>query len=213
MRPSADHRSSQRIPFSQKVRVVSAGRMVAYAAAINIGMGGVLLGSTSPLAVGSLCKVAIPIPGGEGVKRIVAEGTVVRGGDGGTAVQFLRAIEPTRFNTLFSEPAKTSQGSLLDAYRAYFQVSRTSDLADCEKLLGVSKRTFRATFYTTFLSCITLAVLPVWLAPHGLLVAPNWLKVTLSFAYGSVWLLVIQPGIDLSVFHILRNRQASPRGN
>jgi hypothetical protein len=183
--------------------------MVAYAMVINIGMGGILLGSTSPLPVGSQCKVAIPVPGGEGAKRIVAEGVVVRGDDGGTAVQFLKVLEPSRFNSLFHAPSVATHNSLLSAYQAYFQVSRHKDLADCEKVLGVSKQVFRTTFYISFVSCISLAILSVWLLRASLPAAPNWVKVLLSFGYGAIWLGAIQPSIDLTVFHFLKTRHGS----
>lgn len=209
MSPNTDQRTSKRIPFSQEVRVVSAGRMVAYAMVINIGMGGILLGATSPIPVGSQCKVAIPLPNGEGAKRIVAEGIVVRGDDGGTAVQFLKVLEPSRFNSLFSSPAAVAHRSILAAYRAYFQVSRNKDLADCEKILGVSKQAFRTTFYISFVSCISLAILSVWLLRASLPASPNWVKVFLSFGYGAIWLGAIQPSIDLTVFHFLKARHGS----
>jgi hypothetical protein len=183
--------------------------MVAYAMVINIGMGGVLLGSAARLPVGSQCKVAIPIPDGEGAKRIVAEGIVVRGDDGGTAVQFLKILEPNRFDSLFRTSLGPTHGSLLNAYQAYFQVSRHKDLADCEKVLGVSKQTFRTTFYISFFSCISLAILSVWLLRASIPAAPNWVKVLLSFGYGGVWLGAIQPSIDLTVFHFLRTRHGS----
>lgn len=209
MSPHSDQRTFERIPFTQKVKVVSAGRMVAYAMVINIGMGGILLGSTSPLPVGSSCKVAIPVPSAEGLKRIVAEGMVVRADDGGTAVQFSKAIEPSRFNTLFQEATAPSLRSPLASYLAYFQVSRSQDLANCEKLLGVSKKAFRTTFYITFSSCISLAILPVWIYRALIPAYPNWVKVVLCFGYGIIWLALIQPFLDLTVFHFLKARQSS----
>ncbi|GLH72642.1 hypothetical protein GETHLI_11440 [Geothrix limicola] len=209
MTSSADQRAYERLPFSQKVRVVSAGRVAAYAMVINIGMGGILLGSTSPLPVGSQCKVAIPVPDGGGIKRIVAEGTVVRGDSGGTAVKFAQAIEPSRFEALFRSAPVSTHSSLLAGYLAYFEVSRDKDLANCEKLLGVSKRAFRTTFYITFCSCISLAILPVWLLRSLIPAYPNWIKIALCFGYGAIWLAVIQPSIDLSVFHFLKHRRSS----
>ena len=207
MSPMNDQRASKRVPFRQQVKVVSVGRMVAYAMATNIGMGGVLL-SASPLPVGSQCQVAIPVPGGSELERIVAEGTVVRNDASGTAVRFTKTLESSRFDHLL-QPAGTPFGSLLASYRAYFQVSRHQDLADCERLLGVSKRTFRTTFYISFVSCISVAVLSVWLLRSSIPAAPNWIKIALSFVYGAVWLGLIQPTIDLTVFHFLRHRPHS----
>ncbi len=210
MNSIVNQRNFERIPFNQKVRVITAGRMVAYAMVINIGMGGILLGSTSPLPVGSQCKITIPVPGGDAIKRIITEGIVVRGDDGGTAVKFTKPIEPSRFEALFREPVGIAQGSLFSSYLAYFQVSRNKDLADCEKLLGVSKQTFRTTFYISFASCISVSILAVWLARTSLPAYPNWVKVVLCFVYGTIWLAVVQPSIDLTVFRILRSRQ-TPR--
>jgi hypothetical protein len=209
MGTTADHRIYQRIPFTQKVKVVAMGRVVAYAVAINIGLGGVLL-SAAPLAVGSQCRLTIPVPDGEGIKRILTEGTVVRSDAGGTAVQFAKALESDSFAYLFRESSRISFGSILSGYQAYFRVSRNQDLADCERLLGVSKRTFRTSFYISFFSCISLAVLSVWLLRNSIPAAPNWVKVMFSFFYGAIWLTIIQPAIDLTVFRILRHRHATP---
>lgn len=208
MNASANKRTSERIPFSQKVNVVTMSRMAAYAMAINIGMGGVLLRSATNLPVGSQCRLTVPVPGGDGTKPFVAEGTVIRSDADGTAVQFLNTIDQARFYTLF-QPVAGTQGSILASYQAYFRVSRNQNLADCEKLLGVSKRTFRTTFYISFVSCISLAVLSVWLFRNSIPASPNWVKVLFSFGYGALWLVIIQPTIDLTAFRFLRQRQSS----
>jgi len=209
---STDQRTFERIPFGQKVKVVSMGRMVAYAMAINLGMGGVLLKAASPLPVGRKLRLDIPAPGGEGIKRIVTEGTVIRSDMEGTAIQFLSPLELSRFHNLQGRIAESSGHTILAAYQAYFQVSRNQDLADCEKLLGVSKQTFRTTFYITFISCISLSILPVWIYQGSIPAYPNWVKVVLSFVYGAIWLAIIQPSVDLTVFHFLRHRQPSRPG-
>ncbi|MBP1771054.1 MAG: type pilus assembly PilZ [Holophagaceae bacterium] len=203
-----DQRTHERIPFSQKVKVISMGRIAAYTVAINIGMGGVLLRSATNLPVGTQCRVAIPVPDGDGTHPLLAEGLVVRSDEGGTAVKFLSLIEQTSFHSLASHAEGTLLRSILGSYQAYFQVSRNQDLADCEKLLGVTKRQFRTTFYITFFSCISLAILSVWLYRPSMPAAPNWLKIVLSFAYGTVWLGAIQPTLDLTVFRFLRLRRA-----
>lgn len=203
-----DQRTHERIPFSQKVKVVSMGRIAAYTVAINIGMGGVLLRSATNLPVGTQCRVAIPVPDGDGTRPLLAEGLVVRSDEGGTAVKFLSLIEQTSFHSLAAQAEGSLLRSILGSYQAYFQVSRNQDLADCEKLLGVTKRQFRTTFYITFFSCISLAILSVWLYRPSMPAAPNWLKIVLSFAYGTVWLGAIQPTIDLTVFRVLRLRRA-----
>jgi heme/copper-type cytochrome/quinol oxidase subunit 4 len=209
MSTSRDQRTFERIPFSKKVKVVSMGRMAAYAMAINIGMGGVLLQSAAPLPVGSQCQVAIPIYAGERIKHMMAEGTVVRSDAGGTAVKFVRTIDSSSFDTLFQRAVGTYHSSILASYKAYFQVSRNQDLADCKKLLGVSKRTYRTTFCISFISCISLAILPVWLYQSSISVFPSWVKVALSFSYGAIWLAIIQPTIDLTAFYFLKEHSSS----
>lgn len=204
-----NHRTYERIPIDRKVKVFSMGRMVAYTMAINIGMGGVLLRASSQLPVGSQCRVAIPVPDGEGTRPIEAEGTVVRTDGGVIAVQFLRTIERGSFDALSHQTLGATYGSILDGYKAYFRVSRNADLADCEKVLGVSKQTFKTSFYISFISCISLSILGVWIFRNSIPAYPNWVKVILSFVYGAIWLAVIQPAIDLTVFRVLRHRHAS----
>ncbi len=209
MTEPSDKRTFERIPFSQKVKVVSMGRMVAYAMAINLGMGGVLLKSASPLPVGRKFRLAIPVTGPEGVKRILAEGTVVRSDPEGTAIQFSNPLELAGIDNLLGQASGMPGHTILAGYQAYFRVSRNQDLAECERLLGVSKRTFRTTFYITFLSCISLSILPVWLFQSSIPAYPNWIKIVLSFVYGGIWLAVIQPTLDLTVFHFLRHRAST----
>jgi hypothetical protein len=208
MSGSRNQRTFQRIPFSKKVKVASMGRMATYAMAINIGMGGVMLQSAAPLPAGSQCQVAIPISPGEGGKYMMAEGIVVRSDSGGSAIKFLRTIDPSSFDTLFRRTASGSHSLILASYLAYFQVARNQNLADCDKLLGVSKRTYRTTFFISFISCLSLAILSVWLYKSSIPVFPDWVKVTLSFCYGTIWLALIQPAIDLTVFHFLKQRQS-----
>jgi heme/copper-type cytochrome/quinol oxidase subunit 4 len=207
MSSSRDQRTFERIPFNKKVKVVSIGRVAAYAMVVNIGMGGVLLQSAAPLPVGSQCQVAIPMPGGEGIRHLMTEGTVVRSDAGGTAVKFAQTIDPSSFDTLIRRIADAAHTSILASYKAYYQVTRNQNLADCEKLLGVSKRTYQTTFCITFLSCISLAILPVWLYQSSIPAFSNWVKVALSFGYGAIWLALIQPTIDLTAFHFLRQRR------
>jgi hypothetical protein len=205
MSTSQDLRRFERVPCSSKIEILSKGRMVAYAMAINIGMGGMLV--AAPLPVGSQCQIAVP--DAAGIHPLLVDGTVVRSDAGGAAVKFARTLEAASLDTLIHQPAGGPLGALFASYRAYFRVSQNKDLADCESLLGVSKQAFRATFYTTFASCILLAILPVWLFRGLLPVAPNWLKIVLSFGYGSIWLAIIQPAMDLTIFHVLKRRQTA----
>ena len=75
-------------------------------------------------------------------------------------------------------------------------------------LLGVSKGTLRTVFLTTFSTCIPAAILPVWLYRAAIPAIPGWEKVLLSFAYGAVWLGLIQPTVDVLVLRMLRTRGA-----
>lgn len=213
MSVSKNERTFERIPYNQRVKVFTKGRMVAYAMAVNVGMGGVLLHASPTLPVGSQCRIALTGPDGDNAPHIEAEGTVVRSDGGDMAVKFASALEATSFGTLVQTATAAPFFPLFSAYQNYFQVSRSQDLADCERLLGVSKRTFRATFWVTFASCISLAILPVWLFQNSIPAYPNWVKIVLSFIYGAVWLAVIQPTLDLAVFRVLRHRhQASGSG-
>ena len=209
MNAANEHRVSERIPISQRVKVLSKGRMIAYAMSINIGSGGVLLASVIPLPVGTQCNLAIPVPGVEGSNRIMAQGMVVRSDPSGTAVKFLTALESEKLEALTKRALSPAHQSILDAYKAYFSVSKNKDLADCEKLLGVSKHTFRTSFYISFFSCIPLAILPVWLFRETIQLVPNWAIIALSFGYGAIWLAIIQPSVDLTVFHFLRHKEST----
>src|SRR6476659_978313 len=59
MKTSAEHRSSDRIPIGNRVKVMSNGKIVAYLVAINLSMGGILLSAQPNLRVGSTYEVAI----------------------------------------------------------------------------------------------------------------------------------------------------------
>ena len=208
MSVTKNERTVERVPYRQKVRVVSVGRMVAYAMAVNVGLKGVLLTASATLPVGTPCRVTLPV----GERRIEAEGTVVRSDAGVMAVQFASALEPSSIGSLFQDAARAPYLSLFTAYQNYFRVSRSQDLAECERLLGISKRAFRTTFYITFVSCISLAILPVWLFRNSIPPYPNWVKIVLSFGYGAIWLAFIQPSLDLAVFQVLKRRQARGSG-
>ena len=97
---------------------------------------------------------------------------------------------------------------LIKAYADYFQVSQSGDRTDCEALLGVSEGTLRTVFLTTFSACIPAAILPVWLYRAAIPAIPASEKVLLSFAYGAVWLGVLQPTLDVLVLRLLRKRHA-----
>lgn len=203
----AEKRASERVPFQSRVKVMNKGRLVAYTLAINLSMGGILLHAGQMLPVGSRCEVSIFPSETKGQGLVLAEGTVVRSDTAGTAIQFASTLATESFRSLIMQDDMNPAGSLLKAYRAHFKVGQSEDLADCEKLLGVSKRTYRTVFWTSFTSCIPLATLPVWLLRESIPAIPIWSKILLSFLYGAVWLLIIQPSIDLTAFRFLRIRK------
>lgn len=208
MSSPVDQRASERVPVKSRVKVMAKGRMIAYGIALNVSMGGVLLDASPELPVGSKCELAIFPSEKDSKVRVLTEGIVVRTGAGGTAVKFLNALETERYRILVGLAELKTGNSILEAYRAYFRVGQSEGLADCEKLLGVSKRTYRTVFYSTFSACIPLATLPVWLLRESIPPAPIWAKIALSFVYAGIWLLVIQPTLDLTTFRILRARKS-----
>jgi hypothetical protein len=91
--PSTEHRASSRVPIGYQVKVVTDDQMIAYASALNVGLGGLLLEPTPALPVGRPCGIAIFLMDSETGKRIVARGVVVRSDAAGTAIQFTKALE------------------------------------------------------------------------------------------------------------------------
>jgi len=204
MKTSAEHRSSDRIPIGNRVKVMSNGKIVAYLVAINLSMGGILLSAQPNLRVGSTYEVAIQ-NGAEGA-GLLAKGIVVRNDDHGTAVQFASQLAKSSFETVVAPAAAST--SFLDSYRNYFRVSRSKTLENCEELLGVTKAQFRRVFYSTFSGSIVLAVLPVWLLRASIPPYPNLVKVLLAFAWGALWFALLQPSMDLGIFRLLRGKAA-----
>ncbi len=204
-----DLRASERIPIEHRVKVVPRGRTAALAFAVNISLGGMLLGAgAAPLPVGTSCDVAILVPGSKLGQAIKATGTVVRSDAKGTAIRFGQTLDPKVVQTVVRTGGSWRNLSLVRAYEDYFQVSQSEDRTDCEALLGVSKGTLRTVFLTTFSTCIPAAILPVWLYRAAIPAIPTWEKVLLSFAYGAVWLGIIQPTLDVLVLRVLRTRPA-----
>jgi hypothetical protein len=179
--------------------------------AINISMGGLLLGAAPSLPVGSACRVSISLSGNGIGRQVSARGTVIRSDDTGTAIRFERAFDEALCAKIVSRQSAGLGRSLLSAYLTYFAVSQAKDHAGCETLLGVSKSTFRHVFLTTFSSCIVLAVVPVWLLRHDLLPMANWIKVSISFFYALLWIALLQPMTDLIVLKYLKNKKLRPQ--
>ncbi len=208
MNKHEDLRASKRVPISSEVRVEFKDKAARYALAINISMGGLLLSAAPSLPVGSPCRVAI-VPPGESGKKIMMEGTVVRSDANGVAVQFANALERNAYEA-FARPTSAMAGnSLLNSYKSYFQVSQSKNHEGCEQLLGVTPKTFKTVFLSSFASCIPLAILPVVAFKSSIPDAPNMVKIAAAFGYAAIWFGVIQPSIDLTVFRILRNRNTN----
>lgn len=206
MNSPTEGRASERISIGHRVKVVPRGRTAALAFAANISLGGMLLGATPPLPVGTSCEVAILVPGAKLGQAIRAVGTVVRSDAHGLAIRFAQALKPEMVQAVARTGGSWRNLPLIRAYADYFQVSQSEDRTDCEALLGVSKGTLRTVFLTTFSICISVAVLPVWLYRAMIPAIPLWEKVLLSFAYGAVWLGLIQPTLDVLTLWVLRKR-------
>ena len=93
MTQPANHRAFPRVPIGYRVKVVTDDQMIAYASALNVSLGGLLVQPTPALPVGRLCGVAIFLMERDTGKRIVARGIVVRNDLRGTAIQFTQALE------------------------------------------------------------------------------------------------------------------------
>lgn len=206
MAASPELRASQRLPVGNRVKIISNGRIVAYVVAVNLGLGGVLLKAQSALPVGSSCKVSIqPLDGGP-EPDLSVEGRVIREDGAGIVVQFASTLARESFEAVVHPAGLSAPRALLAAYRDYFRVSRTADLENCESLLGVTKAQFRRVFYSTFGGSIVLAILPVWFLRASIPAYPNGVKILLAFAYGALWLMLLQPTADLAVFRWMRRR-------
>ena len=202
MKAPAEHRSSDRVPIGNRVKVMSNGKIVAYLVAINLSMGGILLSAQPNLRVGSSYEVAIQ-NGAEG-SGVQAKGIVVRNDDHGTAVQFASLLPKSSFETVVTPAAASS--SFFESYRNYFRVSRSRTLENCEELLGVTTTQFRRVFYSTFSGSIVMAVLPVWLLRASIPPYPNLVKILLAFAWGALWFALLQPSMDLGIFRMLKGK-------
>jgi len=205
MNMPSDLRASERIPIKTKVHVATKGKMALIALATNISMGGVFLSAAPNLPVGSSCSLSIfPSDKQDGTK-IQIKGVVVRSDANGTAVKFSNSLDKSVYESFTKNTPVGFGRSLIDSYFAYYRVCQSKNHEGCEELFGVNRRTFNTVFLSTFCTCIPLAILPVWALKTGLPSAPNWVMIAASFGYATVWLGVIQPTIDLSVFRIIRN--------
>jgi len=206
MSKSDDSRACGRIPIAKPVQVVTRGKAATYALAINISLGGLLLSAAPSLPVGSQCKLAIPPEGDPIGEKILVEGTVIRNDSYGMAVRFANRLENSMFEAIAREPVVSFGGSITSAYLNYFKVSQDRNFTDSQRLFGVSPSVFRKVFLTSFVTCIALAIIPVWIIKDNLYVIPNWLKILFSFAYAAIWFAIIQPFADLIVLKMMNKR-------
>jgi len=88
-----ERRQFRRVPITYRVKLVAADRIIAYASAIDLSMGGILVGGHEHLPLGSSCGVAILLTEGEAGQRVVAWGTVVRSDARGMAIAFSKALD------------------------------------------------------------------------------------------------------------------------
>jgi hypothetical protein len=93
MNPSTEQRHSRRIPIAYQVKLVAEDQMISFQTALNLSMGGILLGGPGRLPVGSHCGVAILLADGGTGRRIVTRGTVVRSDAQGLAIAFSKALD------------------------------------------------------------------------------------------------------------------------
>jgi len=205
MRSSKEHRACERLSIGHRVKVVPKGHMAACAMAVNLSLGGLLLGADPSLPVGTNCEVSILLPGIGFKPAIKATGTVVRSDASGTAIRFSQALKPAAIGWVRQAPMAWASIPLIQAYSDYFRASRGADHTDCEALLGVSRGTLRTVFLSTFIAAIPLAVMPVWVYRAAIPDISVWEKTVLCFLYGALWIGLLQPTADLLVLKLLRS--------
>lgn len=206
MRAPEDLRASERIPVEKRVKVGSLGKMSSYALVVNISLGGLLLTAAPTMPIGSPCKLAILLTEGANGRQVMAEGTVVRSDASGTAIKFASVMNQEVLGEILGSAFAYAPKSILESYMSYFKVSQSKTYDGCEQLLGVSKKTFRSVFVSTFYTCIPLAILPVWGFHSAYMGVPNWLKIVVAFGYALFWFALIQPMADLTIFKFIREK-------
>jgi hypothetical protein len=122
MTPPSEQRRYPRFPIAYKVKLVVDDRIIVYPTAIDLSMGGILVGGPDQVPVGTLCGIAILL--GDG-RNVVARGTVVRSDGRGMAIHFAKALEPA------------SEEALLSLIRSIHQIAiRTADPGPAGSLDG-----------------------------------------------------------------------------
>lgn len=208
MSGTIESRTAKRIPVANRVTVIVKGKVMLAAIAVNISMGGLLLNASEPLPVGSQCEVAIALPEGDGAESFIAQGRIVRAGSNSIAIQFAKMLGDQTLSVI-TAPSASFGGSLFRSYVNYFKVSQSRIGYDCERIFGVTSKTFRTISTTSFIACIPAAILPVWALRAYIPAVPDWAKIIAAFIYGAIWLLVLQPFIDLAIFKLIKVRPQS----
>ncbi len=203
MPPPPDHRSHERIPIRNRVKILSEGRIIAHASARNISLGDVLIHTSHRLSLGSKCQLAIYHPGGREDTRVMMEGAVARIDGDLMAVVFTQPL-PEAALQAFANPVRPLERSSFA--RDFLHVIRDPNLGGCEALLGIRKRTLRRTFVATFALCTCLAMLFLWLLREPLQDLGAPLRFSLCFLHGAFWILLVQPGLELGILSLLRSR-------
>ena len=98
--PHSEDRHYRRIPIGYQVKLVSQDHIIAYARAVNLSMGGILLSGPVVLPIGSHCGVAILLADADAGRRVVARGIVVRADGQGMAIAFSKALDQESEETL-----------------------------------------------------------------------------------------------------------------
>lgn len=206
MGKGSDARVAERIPVKNRVNLMVKGRVILAAIAVNISMGGLYVDAAATLPVGSPCEVAIFLPNGGAGESFMAQGHIVRSGETGTAIQFNRMLADKTLDVIVHPPGAFATDTLVHAYQSYFKVSQSRTPEDCERAFGIDRRTFKTITTSTFLTSIPAAVLPVWAFRAYIPPIPDWAKIAACFVYGALWLLVLQPGVDLALFRAVKAR-------
>jgi hypothetical protein len=112
---TSDLRQHPRVPISYRVKLVASDRIIAFPSAINISLGGILVGGPERLPLGSECGVAILLEEAEAGKRVVTRGTVIRSDARGMAIAFSKVLDPGSLESLRALVQSLSPGADPDA--------------------------------------------------------------------------------------------------
>ena len=137
----------------------------------------------------------------------MAQGTIMRSGENGMAIRFTETLESQALAVITAMAPSAPAASWPGLYWAYFRVGHGKDDWECRQVFGITFRTFSRLSTTTFLCSIPVALLPVWLLRSFLHPLPSSLALAAALAYGAIWLLGVQPFIDLAAIRVLVRRR------